>query len=81
MRQASEWGIRALQGSFTRLKDRFMYEEKGVREISLELIFRLFNFRTREVGLNQIQSVYACHLDQSANDFFNIEFHDEDLEI
>ena len=80
MRQASEWGMRALQGSFPRLKDRFLYEEKGVRAISLELIFRLFNFRTREVGLNQIQSVYACHLDQSANDFFNIEFHDENLE-
>ena len=80
MRQASEWGMRALQGSFPRLKDRFLYEEKGVRAISLELIFRLFNFRTRKVGLNQIQSVYASHLDRSANDFFNIEFHDKDLE-
>ena len=80
MRQASEWGMRALQGSFPCLKDRFVVEERGMREISLELVFRLFNFRTREVGLNQIQSVYAPHLDKSANAFFGIEFQDEGLE-
>ena len=29
MHQAAEWGMRALQSSFPRLKDRFFCEEKG----------------------------------------------------
>ena len=29
MRQSAEWGMRALQGSFPRLKDKFLYEEGG----------------------------------------------------
>lgn len=31
LRQASEWGMRAFQGSFPRLKDKFKYEERGER--------------------------------------------------
>lgn len=30
-RQAAEWGMRALQGSFPGLKDRLVYEAKGER--------------------------------------------------
>ena len=45
LRQASEWGMRALQGSFSRLKAR----------LSLILsILLLHNFRTQYMGLNQI---------------------------
>jgi hypothetical protein len=29
VRQLSEWGMRGLQGSFPRLKDRLLYEERG----------------------------------------------------
>ena len=28
-RQAAEWGMRGLQGSFPRLKDRIIYEKRG----------------------------------------------------
>lgn len=29
LRQSAEWGMRMLQGSFPRMKDRFGYEERG----------------------------------------------------
>lgn len=72
MRQASEWGMRGLQGSFPRLKDRFIYEERGDRKLMLEMIPRLYNFRTRTVGISQIQSVYMPWLDKSAWGVFGI---------
>ena len=34
-RQAAEWGMRGLQGSFPRLKDHIIYEENGKRAIIL----------------------------------------------
>ncbi len=33
LRQSSEWGMRGLQGSFPRFKDRFLYEENGERHV------------------------------------------------
>ena len=68
MRQSSEWGMRSLQGSFPRLKDRILYEEKGDRRLMLEMMCRLYNLRTRCVGMNQTQSVYMPWLDKSAFD-------------
>lgn len=70
MRQASEWGMRGLQGSFPRLKDRFVYEERGERQLMLEMFVRLYNLRARLVGMNQIQSHYMPWLDRSAYDVF-----------
>ena len=35
VRQYSEWGMHALQGSFPRLHDRFRYKETGERKIML----------------------------------------------
>ena len=47
MRQASEWGMRSLQGSFPRLKDRFAcYEERGDRKLMLEMTDCLACFKT-----------------------------------
>ena len=69
VRQLSEWGMRALQGSFPRLKDRLLYEERGERRIILEMIVLLFNYRASTVGMNQIQSSFMPHLERSANKF------------
>jgi len=69
VRQLSEWGMRGLQGSFPRLKDRLKYEERGERRIILEMVVLLYNFRASTVGLNQIQSTFMPHLDRSANSF------------
>lgn len=68
LRQLSEWGMRGIQGSFPRLKDRFRYEERGERRIILELAARLYNYRAREVGQNQIQSTYMPHLELRRRD-------------
>ena len=62
VRQLSEWGMRGLQGSFPRLKDRILWEERGERKLLMQLVIYLFNYRTEIVGLNQIASVYNRHL-------------------
>ena len=57
-RQAAEWGMRGLQGSFPRLKDCIVYEENGGRAIILKFITLLYNYRVRSVGINQILNHY-----------------------
>jgi len=67
MRQSAEWGMRALQASFPRLMDRFIYEEYGKRRVMFKMIQLLFNLRARRVGINQIRSTYmrALHLNEN----------------
>jgi hypothetical protein len=65
MRQTAEWGMRALQASFPRLKDRFIYEENGERLLMLMTVVHLYNFRTRYVGLNEIRTVFLPHLERN----------------
>jgi hypothetical protein len=62
--QSSEWGMKGLQGSFPRLKDRFMYEEFGGQLLILLNIMHLYNFHARYVGMNQIRSVFMSTLEQ-----------------
>ena len=69
VRQLSEWGMRGLQGSFPRLKDRILYEETGERKIILQMIVLLYNFRASTVGLNQIQSSFMPYLEREANTY------------
>ena len=65
VRQLSEWGMRALQGAFPRIKDRFDYEERGERGIILNLVPRLNNLRANMVGIHQIRNTYMKHLERS----------------
>jgi hypothetical protein len=59
LRQSAEWGMRALQGSFPRVKDRFIFNQDfRDRQLFLHLITLLFNFRTSYVGMNQLQSTF-----------------------
>ena len=67
MRQSSEWGMRAVQSSFPRLKDVMPFEEYGERRITLTCLFLLFNCRARLVGINQIRNVYFPSLNKDAN--------------
>jgi hypothetical protein len=69
VRQLSEWGMRGLQASFPRLKDRLMWKEKGERQLVLEMIVQLYNYCALVVGLSQIQSVFMPQLERSANRF------------
>jgi hypothetical protein len=59
LRQASEWGMRALQGAFPWLTVPLKFERKGERGCILLLAPLLYNFRLEVVGLNQIQNVYV----------------------
>ena len=66
LRQASEWGMRALQGTFSRLKSRLTSDDRKRSKIILSIVL-LHNFRTDFVGLNQIATVFNPHYDQYCN--------------
>jgi hypothetical protein len=68
MRQATEWGMRALKSSFPRLKDRFVYEENGERKLMQMMMIYLY-LRARKVGINQIRNVYMPALNVDANEY------------
>ena len=70
MHQSAEWGMRAIQSSFPRLKDRFVYEETGERKIIFKFMLLLYNVRARRVGINQIQNTYMPHLNKDVNEEF-----------
>jgi hypothetical protein len=70
MRQSSEWGMRAFQASFPRIKDRITIEYRGQRKLMMKLMVHLYNLRTRRVGINQILNVYMPSLDQDVNQLY-----------
>ena len=67
MRQSAEWGMRTLQASFPRLKDRMIYEETGERRIIMKMMVLLFNLRSRRIGINQVLNTYMPALEQDVN--------------
>ena len=70
-RQASEWGMRCLQGSFPRIKRRLPSCKKKRRRV-LESIILIHNFRTHLIGRNQITAVF----DPEYENIINIEGYD-----
>ncbi|QRW07061.1 DDE superfamily endonuclease [Ceratobasidium sp. AG-Ba] len=57
-RQAVEWGMRAVQGSFARLRIPLSANDSHGRQLLIESCLRLHNLRTTRVGINQIRTVY-----------------------
>ncbi len=55
-RQTAEWGMWMFQTSFPRVKDRFVYKERGERRICLKMLVLLYNMRARMVNINQIRN-------------------------
>ncbi|GLE03372.1 hypothetical protein PINS_up012262 [Pythium insidiosum] len=67
-RQAAEWGMRAFQGSFARLKMPLPADDHEYRYRILEICARLHQLRTVRVGINQIRNVYErIWRDEDAN--------------
>jgi hypothetical protein len=66
LRQASEWGMRSLQGTFPRLKCR-LPSDSHKRYMILMSVLLLHNFRTTLVGLNQIATVFNPEYEQYQN--------------
>jgi hypothetical protein len=58
LRQAAEWGMRGLQGTFARLKTKLTSNKRKRHDIILAILL-LHNFRTTYVGFNQIQTVFS----------------------
>lgn len=73
-RQTAEWGMRAIQGSFGRLRIPLPVQYNEVRGDLLECVARLFNLRTSLVGYNQIRTVYKDVWDEEKR--FWIDFED-----
>jgi DDE superfamily endonuclease len=59
LRQAAEWGMRAIQGSMPRLTEPIKYETNGERRLVLKLVPLLYNLRLARVGLNQLANTYV----------------------
>lgn len=57
LRQASEWGMRGLQGTFPRCKKR-MPSDSALRRLVIEAIVLVHNYRTELIGYSQIQTVF-----------------------
>jgi hypothetical protein len=71
--QAAEWGMRALQGSFPRLKDRITFsDEASDRKVFLNLIPMIYNFRMHYVGLNQIRSTFYPNFEVNGDHVLDI---------
>lgn len=58
--QSVEWRMRAFQGSFPRVRDRFVYEERGEKVVLWTGVLP-FSLRKRIVGLNLIVSTHMSH--------------------
>jgi hypothetical protein len=63
LRQAAEWGMRGLQGTFARLKSRLTSDTRKRHDLLYGIVL-ISNFRTEYVGLNQISTVFNKHYDQ-----------------
>ena len=61
LRQASEWGMRGLQGTFPRLK-KHLPSDKDKRWLVIECIIFVNNFRTSIIGRNQIATAEYEHV-------------------
>jgi hypothetical protein len=82
-RQTAEWGNRALQGSFGRLRVPLDANDPEARGNLIEICIRLHNLRTRMVGINQIAEVYVPEWNKTDKDvkvwdaFENMLFSDQ----
>ena len=70
MRQSAEWGMRAFQSSFPRIKDRIGFESIGQRKLMMKVMVLLFNLRAQRVGINQILNVYMPSLNVNVNELY-----------
>jgi hypothetical protein len=66
LRQASEWGMRSLQGTFPRCKKRLPSNAEKRKKV-IQSIVLIHNFRTELVGLNQIKTVFDPEYERYIN--------------
>lgn len=82
-RQTAEWGMRAIQGSFGRLRMPLNIDHDERRGNLIEICLQLHNVRTVKIGINQIHTVYVPNWQQTEEDqevwtgFANMLFSDQ----
>lgn len=59
VRQAAEWGMRGLKSSFGRLTVP-LTTNTTIRHQLIRICVRMYNFRVRETGINQIATTYSA---------------------
>jgi hypothetical protein len=69
-RQTAEWGMRALQGAYGRLRVPLDANNSEIRLRILESCVRLHNLRTTRIGINQICTVYMPEWETTEDDRF-----------
>ncbi len=73
LRQSAEWGMRALKGSFPRLKDHIIYFDVVADcKLFLHLIPMIYKFRTKFAGLNQVHSTFYPNFELNGDHVLNI---------
>ena len=67
----SEWGMRSFQASYPRVKNCFIWEEIGGRQIVLTMMILLvFNYWANKVGISQNKNTYMKPLEQMGNIYY-----------
>ena len=66
LRQVSEWGMRALQGTLARLTTRLTSDSKKRHDLIVSIVL-LHNLRTDLMGVNQIATVFNPEYEQYIN--------------
>jgi len=65
--------MRAVQGSFPRVKEQFIFShDPQDKQLFIHLIRLLFNFCTNYVGLNQLQSTFYSDFEHWGDDVLNM---------
>jgi coproporphyrinogen III oxidase len=62
--------MRALQGSFPRLRSRWKWEESDERFVGISLIVYLLNHRANNIDVNQIRTVYWNQMQEDPVEYF-----------
>jgi hypothetical protein len=66
LRQTSEWGMRGIQATFSRLKAK-VPSDSNKRHNVIEACVLLHNFRTERENINQIKEVFSADYEQYCN--------------
>jgi hypothetical protein len=67
LRQASEWGMRGMQGTFPRRCKKRLPGDDEMRRLVLDAIVLVHNFRSDYVGYSQIRTVFDPEFERVAN--------------
>ncbi|TCD64819.1 hypothetical protein EIP91_003600 [Steccherinum ochraceum] len=78
-RQAAEWGMRELQGSFGRLRIPLPIADKHRRLKLLTVVARMHQIRVHRVGISQIRNVYVPLWRGETDELEQVWLHWEDM--